>query len=748
MEETKNSTSDNMRSFKIKFAVLFWGFVVLSFSSVIFLFYYLSNSDLPGFEELENPDSALASEVYSSDGILLGKYYSENRSNASFEELPDNLVNALIATEDVRFYNHSGIDLRSFMRALAGGGRSGGGSTITQQLSKNLFHDRPGSKLERIIQKLKEWIISARLEKCYTKKEIITMYLNTVPFSDNAYGVKAASLTYFSKPIDSLEVSEAAVLVGMLKAPTTYNPRINPEKSKTRRNVVLSQMKNYGYLSPEAFDTLKTKPIELNFRAASHSEGLATYFREHLRLELRDWCRNSFKVDSTHYDLYKDGLKIYTTIDSRLQDLAENAAKDHLTIMQKKFFEHWKDRDPWKSFPDEFERAIINSPRYKSLKSQGLSRDSIKAVLKTPIKMTVFSWEGEIDTVMSPIDSIRYHRMFLQTGFLVANPKTGAIKAWVGGVNYKYYQYDHILTERQVGSTFKPFLYATAVDNGYSPCYQVLDLPVTFEEFDNWQPENADGKFTGEKMTLKHCMANSVNTCSAYLIKQIGPQPIINLVRRLGITSHIDPYPSICLGTPDISLMEMIGAYTAFANKGMYSKPYYISRIEDKNGNIIQEFTPNRTEVLSEETTWAMVNMFRDVVQNGTGKRVWLPSYPYKLNFLDVGGKTGTTQNHSDGWFMGITPDLIAGSWVGCEDRFVRFRNIRDGQGASTALPIWAGFFKGLYENDSLYTELGFDPSRKFEEPKEDIGIELDCSKYETEESTNEKPNCYGCEFE
>lgn len=746
MEEEKDQS---LKKTKISFAVLLWSVIVLGTLALVFLFYHLSDSDLPSFEELENPKNALASEVYSSDGVLLGKYYSENRSNATFEELPDDLVNALIATEDIRFFKHSGIDLRGLLRAIVGGGKKGGGSTITQQLAKNLFHDKPSSKLERVIQKLKEWIIAARLEKSYTKKEIITMYFNTVEFSDNAFGVKSASLTYFSKPVDSLEASEAAVLVGMLKAPYTFNPRIHPKQSMERRNIVLNQMNKYNFLTDEAFDSLKVKPIELRFRAATHSEGLATYFREHLRLELKEWCKENVKVDSTHYNLYKDGLKIYTTIDSRLQKIAEDVVKEHLSKLQKDFFEHWKNRDPWKNYPEELEKSIKNSPYYKGLVEKGLSQDSITTILNTPKKMTIFSWQGEIDTVMTPIDSIRYHRMFLQAGFLVADPKTGAIRAWVGGTNYKYYQYDHVLTERQIGSTFKPFLYATAVDNGYSPCFEVLDVPVTFEAFDNWQPENADGKFTGEKMTLKFCLANSINSCSAYLIKQIGPQPVVNLVRRLGITSPIDPYPSISLGTPGISLMQMLGSYTAFANKGVFSKPIYISRIEDKNGNVIQEFTPNRTEVLSEETAWVMVEMLRNVVQHGTGKRVWLPSYPYHLNYLDIGGKTGTTQNHSDGWFMGITPDLIAGTWVGCEDRFVRFRTLREGQGANTALPIWAGFFKHVFENDTLYSNLGLDPNKKFESPENDLSIELDCSKYNnSEEEDFDENNFYGSEFE
>ncbi len=681
---------------------------------------------LPTFEELENPKSALATEVWSSDGVLLGKYYSQNRTNATYEELSPNLVNALLATEDVRFYEHSGVDARGlgrvFFKTLLLSQGTGGGSTISQQLAKNLFPRERLSKLGLAIRKLKEWIIAVRLERYYTKDEIMTMYFNTVEFSDNAFGIKSASRTYFNKSATELSIEEAAVLVGMLQAPSRFNPRMNPENSVNRRNTVLAQMKKYKFLDAAAFDSLKTKPLILDYRASSHIAGPAPYFREHLRMYLQKWCKENIKPDGTNYDIYKDGLRIYVTIDSRLQRYAEESMVAHFKEVQKKFFDHWKNRDPWKEFPQELERVKKQTERYKMMVANGTSKVEIENSFNTPIAMRVFTWEGVKDTLMSPLDSLKYHRMFMQNGFLSADPKTGEIKAWVGGINYEYFKYDHVTSKRQIGSTFKPFLYATAIDNGWSPCYEVYDLPVTFEDFNNWSPQNSDGKFTGEKMNLKKCLALSQNSCSAFLMKQIGPQPVIDLVRRLGITSHIDPYPSICLGTPDISLMEMTGAYTAFANQGVYSKPHFIARIVDKNGNLIQEFPSERIEALSEQTAFAMAELLRNVTVYGTGARL---RGQYKLTG-DLGGKTGTTQNQSDGWFMGFTPYLVAGSWAGCEDRFVRFRSLEMGQGARTAMPVWALFFQKVVQDKTL----GYDYDAKFLPPTNDISLELDCNKY------------------
>lgn len=694
------------------------------------LFMWLISLDifgrLPTFEELENPKSALATEVWSSDGVLLGKYYSQNRSNATYDELPENLIHALLATEDIRFYKHSGIDIRGlgrvFFKTILLSQDAGGGSTLTQQLAKNLFPRERLSKPQLILRKFKEWIIAIRLEKCYTKEEIITMYLNTVEFSDNAYGIKSAARTYFNKTPAELTVEESAVLVGMLQAPSRYNPRLNPANALARRNTVLAQMKKYGFLPAAAYDTLKQKPIKLDYKASSHIAGLAPYFREHLRLFLQKWCKENKKVDGSAYDIYKDGLKVYVTIDSRIQKHAEEAMKTHFRELQKKFFDHWKGKDPWKDFPQELQRVIKQTERYKALKSEKMPETEIEKNLNTPIPMRVFSWNGPLDTIMSPLDSLKYSRMFLQNGFLAVNPKTGEIWAWVGGINYEFFKYDHTTALRQIGSTFKPFLYATAIDNGWSPCYEIYDLPVTFEDFNNWTPQNADGKYTGEKMNLKKCLALSQNSCSAFLMKQIGPQPVIDMVRRLGITSPIEPYPSICLGTPDISLQEMVGAYTAFANQGVYCKPFFIKRIIDKNGNLIQEFLPEKIEVLSEQTAYAMVELLRNVTVYGTGARL---RSMYKIN-ADIAGKTGTTQNQSDGWFLGFSPFIVAGSWAGCEDRFVRFRSLEAGQGARTAMPVWALFFQKILADKSL----GFDEQERFLPPSQPMTIELDCAKY------------------
>lgn len=726
-----------------KYIAYFW-VAFLLFVGSVGLFFYLVSADvfgpLPAFDVLENPKSELASEVISSDGEVLGKYFRQNRTMAKYQELPPHLVNALLATEDIRFADHAGVDAKGLFRVLVKTfflrQDAGGGSTITQQLAKNLFPREKLGKIGLVMRKFKEWIIAVRLEKCYTKDEILTMYLNTVEFSSNSYGIKSASKTYFNKEVDSLQVEEGAVLIGMLKAPSFYSPKRNPERSQHRRNVVLAQMVKYDFLKEEEFDSLKTLPITLHYQAPSHTEGLAPYFREFLRLQVQQWLNDNYKVDTTKkYNLYTDGLKIYTTIDSRLQALAEQALTKHMKTLQTEFAKQWEKDDPWKDQKEEFQKAIKNSERYRAMKELGASHDSIMKAFKNKIPMSIFTWEGEKDTVISPLDSLRHHRMFLQAGFLAVDPLNGGIRAWVGGINYKYFQFDHVTTRRQIGSTFKPFIYTTAIDNGWSPCFKILDVAYTFEDFNNWTPQNAEKEgFTHEKYNLLDCLADSRNSCSAYLMKQIGPQPVIDLVRKLGITSPIDPYPSICLGTPDLTLEEMVGAYTAFANKGVYSKPSFITRIEDKNGNVIQDFPTESIEAMSEQTAYIMVEMLRYVVRHGTGVRLWLPTYEYQLKG-DIGGKTGTTQNHSDGWFMGITPQLIAGVWVGGEDRFMRFETMKYGQGASSALPIWALFFKSVYADSTL----GISPDIKFEQPQQRLTIELDCTRYD-KFGTNEDP--------
>lgn len=724
-----------------KYLLIFWLLFASGLGLVSLLVYTISLGwfgALPSFSDLENPKSMLATEVWSSDSVLLGKFYSQNRSNVTFEELPENLVDALIATEDIRFYKHSGIDIRGlgrvfFKTILLSNESSGGGSTITQQLAKNLFPRKRLNKFKMVIRKIQEWVIAIRLERQYTKSEIITMYFNTVEFSDNAFGIKSAAATYFSKNTEDLLVEESAILVGMLKAPYYYNPRIHPENALTRRNTVLAQMKKYQKINDAEWDSLKMKPLEINFKSSSHISGLAPYFREYLRIWLQKWCNENIKPDGSNYDVYKDGLKIEVTLDSRLQTYAEEAVKTHFTELQDKFFAHWKGKDPWKDFPQELQKVMKQTDRYKIMKANGASAQEIEKAFKEKLKMKVFTWREPLDTVMTPLDSLKYHRMFFENGFLAADPKSGAIKAWVGGIDYEHFQYDHVTSQRQIGSTFKPFLYATAIENGWSPCYEIFDLAVTFEDFDNWTPSNADGKFTGEKMNLKKCLALSQNSCSAFLMKQIGPQPVIDMARRLGITSHIDPYPSICLGTPDISLYEMVGAYTAFANSGWYSKPYFVSKISDKNGNLIQSFSADQKEVLSEQAAYAMSEMLRNVTVYGTGARL---RGMYKLKG-DIGGKTGTTQNQSDGWFMGISPYLVAGSWAGCEDRFVRFRSLEAGQGARTAMPVWALFFQKVQADSTL----GFQFDAKFEPPVSENYIETDCQKYNKSDVQQLKKN-------
>ncbi len=715
-----------------KYTLALWLVILVPFVTGILLLTAIGYGlfgDLPSFEELENPKSNLASEVYSSDGVVLGKYYFQNRSNIHYNELSPNLINALKATEDVRFESHSGIDLRGLFRVffktiILRQSSSGGGSTLTQQLAKNLFpREYNQNKLKVGITKLKEWITAIKLEQNYTKEEILAMYLNTVEFGSNSFGIKSASQTFFAKTPDSLNIQEAAVLVGLLKAPTYYSPVRNPENSTNRRNVVMYQMQRYDFISEATYDSLKVLPIQLRYQADDHNAGQATYFREFLRQELSKWCKEHTKADGTPYNLYRDGLRIYTTINSVMQTYAEEAVSEHLSDLQKTFNDHWKGREPWGVHTEVLIQGMKRSDRYISMKSAGMSQDSIKKAFNTRMPMTVFSWAGDIDTVMTPMDSIKYYKYFLQTGFMSMEPQTGFIRAWVGGNNYRFFKYDHVKEgKRQVGSTFKPFVYALAMQENYSPCYKVPNVPVTFtNEFgQKWTPRNSDGKYGG-MISLKVALAESVNTITAYLMKQFGPQAVIDMARKMGITSHMDPYPSLCLGTPDLSVFEMVGAYSTFANKGVHTEPVYITRIEDKNGIVLQEFVPRKVEAISEETAYLMLSLLQGGVQIGTGQRV---RFRYGLN-NPIAGKTGTTQNNSDGWFMGLTPELVSGVWVGAEDRSVHFRSTALGQGANMALPIWALYMKKVYANEKLNVSQG-----DFERPKSPLSVELDCSKY------------------
>lgn len=683
---------------------------------------------LPTFEELENPNSSLASEVYSADLKMLGKYYVQNRVNIHYHDLSPNLVNALKATEDVRFEEHSGVDikglLRVFVKTIILQQDAGGGSTLTQQLAKNLFPREDMGKIQLIFRKLKEWIIAVKLERNYTKQEILAMYLNTVEFGNNAFGIKSASSTYFNKEPKDLKVEESALLVGLLQAPSRYNPVRNPKNATFRRNTVLAQMEKYKFISAQQMDSLLKSPLSLNFRQESHTQGLAQYFREVLRQDLLKWCKEHTKADGSPYNLYRDGLRIYTTIDTRMQTYAEQAAREHLSELQKTFYDHWKGRVAWKDHPEIIDEGMKRSERYRNMKEAGASEAEIKKAFNKKTEMKVFSWKGERDTVMTPMDSIRYYKMYLQTGFMSMETQTGYVRAWVGGNDYRYFQYDHVKEgKRQVGSTFKPFLYSLAMQEGYSPCYEVPNVPVTIMGEDGvpWTPSNSDGKYGG-MMSLKEALAESVNCISAYLMKQFGPEAVIQVARKMGIKSDMEAYPSIALGTPDVSVFEMVGAYGTFANKGVFVEPQYILRIEDKNGVVLQDFVPRKVEAISEETAYLMLDLMKGGTTFGTGARLRGSKYGFAN---PIAGKTGTTQNNSDGWFMGITPELVSGAWVGCEDRAVHFRTTQLGQGANTALPIWGLYMKKVYADPTLnYSK------DDFEKPEKPLGVELDCSKY------------------
>ena len=744
--------------------LVLWAVFFIGIFSLMLFFYGVSKGllgKMPSFAEIENPNSELATEIFSADSdIPIGKYYSKNRSNAQAHELPQNLIDALVATEDVRFYQHSGIDLKRSISAIVFLGKRGGGSTITQQLAKNLFHDIPQSKLGRIGQKIKELVMSVMLERTYTKEEILTMYLNTVDFVHNSYGIKSAAKTYFNKEVENLSIEESAVLVGMLKAPSKYNPISNMENSVQRRNVVLYQLHNYDYISKELKDSLQALPIATDYKATNHISGLAPHFREQLRLWLKEWATSHINPSTGEpYNIYKDGLKIYTTIDSRMQQHAEDAVHEHLSEWQNEFFKHWKNRDPWEYY-DKYDREasyakqseVLVDKVMKIFKSNdsSLSDSAAHALITKPREMSIWSHNGMIDTVLSPLDSVKYYKMILQTGLMAVDPQTGYVKAWVGGANFEYNQYDHVNknTKRQVGSTFKPLIYTLAIkEKGYSPCFKVPDLPICFEANDaRWPilkqycPKNSDGESDG-MMAIKDGLAASKNQVTAYLMHELSAQAVVEFAQKMGIESEIPPYPSICLGVADISVYEMIRAYTTFANKGTSNEPIFVSRIEDSHGNVIEEFFAESTAALDEETAYVITQMMRNVVDGPPGE-VTGARVRFKYNIpksLEIAGKTGTTQNNSDGWFMGFTPDLLAGVWVGCDDKFIRFRSTSLGQGASTALPIWAKFIDKVYKDTSL--NYNFDST--FEAPLEELSVELDCSKFTQTTSNGIDPGKY-----
>ncbi len=732
---------------------IFWALILTPILCIILLFVLISHGkfgELPTFEQLENPENNLASEIFTEDNQLLGKYYIANRSFIYFEDLSPYVVHALIATEDIRFEKHSGIDVRGLFRVMLktilGGQNAGGGSTLTQQLAKNLFNTRDNQvrgglwQLPRLVLvKFKEWNTAVRLERYYTKKEILVMYLNTVTFGHEAFGIKSAARMFFNTTPDSLNLQQSADLVGLLKAPSGYSPVLHPENSVRRRNVVLSQMEKYGFISSEVMDSVMQLPLITDFNVESHTTGLATHFRTFIRETLKaskpvrsdyysyatfkedsaqwendplyGWANKNFKPDGTPYNIFTDGLKIYTTIDSRIQEYAEEAVSQHLGgLLQKEFFQEKKGQ-PNAPFSRDLTQKEINNimmealrrtDRYRVLRSVGMPMDSILRDFKTPRQMQVFSWNGDIDTVMTPFDSIRYYKYFLRTGVMAMDPTTGHVKAYVGDHHIKYFKYDHVTQgKRQVGSTIKPFLYTLAMQENYKPCDLVSNVPVSFMDHDSlWTPRNS-GHFEmeGKQVTLEWGLATSANYIAAWLVKRFNPQAVVDVIKKMGVSSHIDAVPSVIYGTSDISLKEMVGAFNTFSNKGVYIEPLYVTKITDRFGNVISEFHPKEEEAISEKTAYLMVKMLDNVVNRGTGH--WLRS---RFNLTaEMGGKTGTTQNQSDGWYIGIAPHLTAGVWVGAEDRSVHFSGIDKGQGAYMALPIYAYLMQKVYADSTLH---------------------------------------------
>jgi len=742
-----------------KYIRWFWKTFIGGILFVILLFLLASwglFGEMPDHTQLENLKSNLATEIISSDGKTLGKFYlNDNRTPISYAELPQHLIDALLATEDARFHDHSGIDAFGTLRAIVKLGGGGGASTISQQLAKQLFHGEGSkNKIGRLTQKIKEWIIATRLERQYTKEEIIAQYFNIYDFLNNADGIRSAARIYFGKEPKDLDIKESAMLVGMFKNSSLFNPRKREELTRQRRNVVLSQMEKYDYIDEKVKDSLQKTPLDLNYNPESHREGIATYFRTYLDGFMKDWIKNNLKPDGTKYNLYNDGLKIYTTIDSRMQLYAENAVQEHMSKLQAEFFkQNTLKRNATAPFLDLttdeikslLKSAMKQSERWRKMKHDlGKSDKEIEASFYKPTEMSIFTWKkgkaAEIDTIMKPIDSIRYYKTFLRTGMMAMDPQTGHVKAWVGGINYRHFQYDMVRQgKRQVGSTFKPFVYAAAIDQlHYSPCDVFPDTPFCIEankygNLQDWCPKNSDGKYGGTR-TLKNALANSVNTITARLMDKVGPKTVIDLVKRLGVESNIPEVPSIALGTADLSVYEMVGAYAAFANKGVYTKPVMVTIIEDKNGTVLYQFKPETRDVIGDEPAYVTVKLLQGVVESGSGARLRrtgppdqfykdiITGYPYGFT-NPIAGKTGTTQNQSDGWFMGMVPNLAAGVWVGGEDRSVHFRSILYGQGASMALPIWGLFMKSCYADKTL------DVSTSDFEAPQNLSISVDCSK-------------------
>jgi penicillin-binding protein 1A len=700
---------------------IFWRIFLVGFCAFVLLI-ALANfgvfGKMPSLKDLENPSMQQASEVYAADGTLMGKYYTENgnRSVVKYRDISKHVIDALIATEDKRFYEHSGIDMKGTMRAFFLLGSKGGGSTITQQLALALFNQRASNKAIRVIQKLKEWIISIKLERNFTKEEILALYLNAVPFSDNVFGIRNASRTFFQKEPDQLTVEEAALLVGMINGPGLYNPRRNPKAALDRRNLVINRMQENGNLTPAEAAQLKTIPIKLKYRKMDENTGYAPYFREVLKDEVRAALKGVEKPNGDSYDIYEDGLKIYTTINPRMQEYAEEAVAAQLPVLQKALNQRAivKNGTIWKEHPEVLEKAMKESDRWKNLADDGLSDKEIKATFFQKVPMKIFAWNvnREKDTVMTPYDSIKYHRQMVQSAFMVMDPVTGEVKAWVGGINFKTYKYDHanLKTKRQVGSSIKPLLYSQAMEErGFTP-ETICDNEPQFFQGNGWVP--AGRKCIGPpQVTMAGALAHSLNCASAYIMKQVGPQPFANFLARLNLPTKVDVVPSLALGACDLSLFEMMWGYSIFAGRGFSTKPYYISRIEDRNGNVIKRFdySANRKEAISEVTAYKMCQMMQGTVDLGTAAGLRA-----RLGAAEMGGKTGTTNDNADAWFMGYTPQLLGGVWVGCDDRFIRNEGA-GGFGGAAARPVWEAFFQKVYADKSL----GIEKDARFSKPAE-----------------------------
>nr|WP_320117633.1 transglycosylase domain-containing protein [uncultured Marinifilum sp.] len=774
---TETNQVSNLKKFK-KSLIIFWSVFLVGVLAMVLFFAGVSNGKfgfMPTFEELENPKSSLATEIYTVDNELIGKFYFQNRSFVEYDEISPYLRKALIATEDVRYENHSGVDIRGLGRVvkglITGNKNAGGGSTISQQLAKMLFpRESFNSKLDIVFRKFREWVIAVKLERSYTKEEIMTMYFNKYDFLNLAVGIKSAANVYFNTTPDSLRLEQAAMLVGMAKNSSYYNPLRRAELTKDRRNVVLAQMVKYDYLEKEVYDSLKNLPLGIDYQKVDHKRGMAPYFREYLRMSLTakkperknypswnlqrfkedslewdnnpffGWCNKNQKADGSPYNIYKDGLKIYTTIDSRMQKYAEQAVEEHLGLDLQKAFDREKQNHRRPPFSDDLSEeevehqldlSIRRSERYRVMHKKGLKFEAIKEAFNKPTKMKIFTWQGERDTTLTPMDSMLYYKGFLRAGFMSMVPQTGEVRAYVGGPNYKHFMYDMVnVGKRQVGSTIKPFLYTLAMQDGLSPCDKVPNIPQTFILPDGtpWASRNSTDKKAGEMVTLKWGLANSVNNISGWVLKQTTPKSVVSMAHKMGVVSRMDPVPSIFLGTSEISVYEMVGAYSSFVNKGVYIKPRFISKIEDSKGNLIAQSVPRKKEVMSEKTAYLMTNLLQGVVNKGTGVRL---RFTYNL-YNPIGGKTGTTQNHSDGWFMGITPELVSGVWVGAEDRAIHFEGIRLGQGANMALPIWALYMKKVYADKDLNVSQG-----DFEKPRGVI-INLDCESESNKSNNNE----------